>query len=235
MKNIQAYPPIGRAHFLSRLNTGPGSTEYQQVEWAYKLAKGGHRGRTRIGGSPRFFEHPKAVAWILIDELDVRDHRLVVLALIHDLIEDEFIVDLDLIEVVFGAYVRYGLDLLSNRPGEHGVDRMVEAGDPYVMLVKLADNLQNLRSLDGCDARTRRKQTKRSQQNILPMADLVTTLLPEEERWRAEWFRQEIDELIQHHQRRLASEGGGHGHQADKHTRPLPEVGGVGAGVGNAA
>ncbi len=62
--------------------------ERQDVEWAYQVAKAAHRHQRRQGNDQRYFEHPRAVALILLDECKIDDPVLVVSALLHDVPED---------------------------------------------------------------------------------------------------------------------------------------------------
>ncbi|MGB4076345.1 MAG: hypothetical protein WBK28_01405, partial [Minisyncoccia bacterium] len=61
--------------------------EYEAVQFAYFASKYGHAKQVRDDGS-RYFDHPKAAAWIYIHELGGRDPRTIINLLLHDLSED---------------------------------------------------------------------------------------------------------------------------------------------------
>ena len=60
---------------------------YKIIEKAYNDAKEAFQGQYRDSGE-RYFEHLRAVALIVILYLRIRDYRLIVVALLHDIVED---------------------------------------------------------------------------------------------------------------------------------------------------
>lgn len=194
------YPRVGRLEFFNRIASDMSADQIKDVERAYRLAKYGHRGKYRIGGSPRYFEHPKAVAWILIDELGIRDHEMIIVALVHDLVEDEFVVDLELVERIFGPWVAKALGLVSRKKGEDGDQKILESGDWRVILIKLADNLHNLRTLHVCSADMRKRQAHRSKTSILPMVDRLAELVAPSFTWKITLLKIQIIQLISWHE-----------------------------------
>ena len=72
-----------REKFFKRIASflAPSDPRYQLIEKAYKYAKNAFRGRERKDGG-RYFEHLRAVALILIDYFRIRDHVLIVAALL---------------------------------------------------------------------------------------------------------------------------------------------------------
>jgi (p)ppGpp synthase/HD superfamily hydrolase len=60
---------------------------YKMIEKAYDDAKDAFRGVRRVGGE-RYFEHLRSVALIVTCYLRVKDYRLIVAALLHDIVED---------------------------------------------------------------------------------------------------------------------------------------------------
>jgi (p)ppGpp synthase/HD superfamily hydrolase len=113
---------------------------------AYSFAKEAHRGQWRRSGV-RYFEHPKAVAAILL-QLEVRDADTICAALLHDVVEDCG-VTLSQIEIRFGIQVERCVRLVS----KNGLTetkyfaRLVRANEPGAWKVKLADRLHNLSTL----------------------------------------------------------------------------------------
>ena len=60
---------------------------YKIIERAYDTAKDAFCNEVR-DGNERYFEHLRGVTLILIEHLRVRDHELIVSALLHDIAED---------------------------------------------------------------------------------------------------------------------------------------------------
>lgn len=73
--------------FLKRL-AKLDSESIRMVDYAYDLTKSAHRHQQRDGGNIRYFEHPRAVALILMDEVEVYDPEMICAALLHDVAED---------------------------------------------------------------------------------------------------------------------------------------------------
>ena len=124
---------------------------------AYRFSEEAHRGQTRLSGEP-FVTHCVEVASILAD-LQL-DSVTVACGLIHDVVEDTRITVAD-VEREFGkeiAGIVDGLTKIAKLPtGGTKEERQVEsyrklllsiAKDARVIIVKLADRLHNMRTLD---------------------------------------------------------------------------------------
>lgn len=127
-------------------------SEMRQVEIAYMMAKYGHRAQTRKetdeNGKPlRYFEHPRRVAIILIDKFNVRDWKLIVAGLLHDSLEDTKDINEEMLEHLFGQRTTQIIKLVSKVPKEGYWDRLKKYGDKEILLVKMADRIDNLMSL----------------------------------------------------------------------------------------
>jgi guanosine-3',5'-bis(diphosphate) 3'-pyrophosphohydrolase len=156
-------------------------TEEQQekIECAFEFGAKAHRGQTRASGEP-YISHPVAVASI-IAELRL-DAESICAALLHDVIEDTEM-NADQIRTEFGddvANIVEGvskLDKLSfHSRGEVQVESfrkmmlaMVE--DIRVILVKLADRLHNMRTLNALAAEKRVRISKETLENYAPIAN----------------------------------------------------------------
>ncbi len=141
------------------------STDISLIRKAYRIAFDAHKGQVRKSGEP-YIIHPLCVSIILADlELD---KETIVAGLLHDVVEDTIMTDEE-IEEEFGEDVALlvdgvtKLDKLSFH-GEHGnqdrdaekLERQAEnlrkmflamAKDIRVILIKLADRLHNMRTL----------------------------------------------------------------------------------------
>jgi GTP diphosphokinase / guanosine-3',5'-bis(diphosphate) 3'-diphosphatase len=131
--------------------------DVREVQRAYDFAEASHRGQLRKSGDP-FIEHPLGVAHILAD-LGM-DTTTLVSALLHDVVEDT---DLGLEEIrrEFGAEIAAIVDGLTKlerieyrsreQAQAENVRKMIVAmaRDIRVLIIKLADRLHNMRTLDS--------------------------------------------------------------------------------------
>jgi guanosine-3',5'-bis(diphosphate) 3'-pyrophosphohydrolase len=125
---------------------------------AYVYAMKAHGAQTRASGDP-YFSHPLEVAAILTD-LKL-DDATIVAALLHDTIEDTEATRAEIDQIFgheIGALVEgltklKRLDLVSREAKQAENLRkllLAIADDVRVLLVKLADRLHNMRTLDSC-------------------------------------------------------------------------------------
>ena len=134
-----------------------GKGELKQVREAYKFADEAHLGQFRASGLP-YITHPIAVAGLCADwKLDV---QAIMAALMHDTIEDKGVTKTELIER-FGAPTAdlvdglTKLDKLQFNTREEGQAEsfrkmlLAMSRDVRVILVKLADRLHNMRTMDA--------------------------------------------------------------------------------------
>jgi guanosine-3',5'-bis(diphosphate) 3'-pyrophosphohydrolase len=133
----------------------PGS-DVEVVRKAYLFSAMHHKGQTRASGEP-YLVHPLEVADLLADmRLDATS---VSTGLLHDVVEDT-LVDLDTIKEYFGEEIAYlvdGLtkiaqvsDLSKEQRQAESLRKMVLAmtTDVRVVLIKLADRLHNMRTME---------------------------------------------------------------------------------------
>ena len=132
------------------------SYDLPRIEAAYELAKKAHEGQVRSSGD-LYISHPIAVAVILVG-LGM-DSDTIIGGLLHDVVEDTS-VTLEDIEKQFGADVAElvdGVTKLANIPYSSRAEQQAEnvrkmllamAKDVRVVIIKLADRLHNMRTLD---------------------------------------------------------------------------------------
>ena len=125
------------------------------IKRAFFLAKEAHSGVRRRSGEP-YLLHPIAVAQIVLDEIGL-GVKSVVAALLHDVVEDTDYTVED-IEHIFGAKVASMVDGLTKMSGVFNADTSEQAeyfrkvlltlsDDVRVILIKIADRLHNMRTL----------------------------------------------------------------------------------------
>ncbi len=145
---------------------------------AYEYAKAAHINQKRASGEP-YFIHPCAVAEILVD-LGL-DTTTVAAALLHDVIEDTPVTEDDIRR-------EFGEEVLSLVSGVTKLDKIVfksqeeeeaenfrkifiaMAKDIRVIIIKLADRLHNMRSLNYLSAERQRKMAQETLDIYAPIA-----------------------------------------------------------------
>jgi guanosine-3',5'-bis(diphosphate) 3'-pyrophosphohydrolase len=155
---------------------GPDGAE--MVADAYNLARAAHRGQTRKSGEP-FVYHPLATADILA-ELRL-DPTTIVAALLHDVLEDTGVTKEELRER-FGdevAEIVDGVTKLKHLPSGNLEEAQAESlrkmivamsRDVRVIIIKLADRLHNMRTLDYLKRETQLKKATETLEIYAPLA-----------------------------------------------------------------
>lgn len=130
--------------------------DLSRIEAAYEMAKTAHEGQMRSSGDP-YISHPIEVAVILVG-LGM-DSDTIISGLLHDVVEDTD-VTLEDIQKQFGSEVAElvdGVTKLANIPYSSRAEQQAEnvrkmllamAKDVRVVIIKLADRLHNMRTLD---------------------------------------------------------------------------------------
>ena len=175
-------PPVeNRAAFFGRLSLVMAPSDLLKIEVAYALAKHAHRWQTRKElddeGSPiRYFEHLRATALIMIDELGIVDCDGIISCLMHDALEDTTDISDRMLEHLFGPKVCLNVKIVTKTPENKAVyyDNLMTYGYPMVWIVKGCDRLSNLRTLDQCSKEFQAKQVHETMRVILPMLRALT-------------------------------------------------------------
>jgi GTP pyrophosphokinase len=132
-------------------------TDKQHIRHAFKLAMEAHYNMRRKSGEP-YILHPLAVATIVAEEIGL-GVTSVVCALLHDVVEDSEITledierefNKDIAKVVDGLTKISGIvDITSSQQAENFRKLLLTlADDVRVILIKIADRLHNMRTLDS--------------------------------------------------------------------------------------
>jgi len=166
-------------NLISKIQNYNSNANFELIKKAYEFAEIAHAGQKRLSGEP-FFSHPLAVANILAD------HRLdstsIVVGLLHDTLEDTNVSKEEL-EKEFGLEVA---DLVKGETkiGElklrgssekfvENLRRMILAmsKDLRVILVKLADRLHNMQTLQYLPEEKQKNNAKETLEVYAPLAD----------------------------------------------------------------
>ncbi len=156
--------------------------ERNLIRKAFNVALEAHKDMRRKSGEPYIY-HPLAVAKIAAEELGLGT-LAIVCALLHDTVEDTYIT-LDDIENLFGKKERIIIDGLTKISGvfDHQTTSqqaenfrkmlLTLSDDVRVILIKLADRLHNMRTLDHM---SREKQLKIASETLFMYAPLAHRL-----------------------------------------------------------
>jgi (p)ppGpp synthase/HD superfamily hydrolase len=159
-----------------RLSTYLGNDQVNLVRRAYFYAEQAHDGQRRRSGEA-YVTHPLAVANILADMH--MDHQSLMAAMLHDVIEDTGIAK-EALQAQFGETVAElvdGVSKLTQMNFETKAEAQAEnfqkmamamARDIRVILVKLADRLHNMRTLEVLSGEKRRRIAKETLKSTRP-------------------------------------------------------------------
>ena len=153
-------------------------SELKKVKEAYRFSDEMHLGQVRKSGEP-YISHPIAVAEICADwKLDA---QAIMAALLHDVMEDQDVKKDELTER-FGSPVATlvdGLSKLEKIEFQSLIEAQAEnfrkmllamASDVRVILIKLADRLHNMRTLDHMPASKKRRIASETMEVYVPIA-----------------------------------------------------------------
>ncbi len=154
------------------------NTDEDMLNRAYVYAMKAHGEQKRASGDP-YFSHPLEVAAILTDHK--LDDATIVAALLHDTIEDteatraeiDQLFGKDIGHLVEGLTKLKRLDLVSREAKQAENLRkllLAIAEDVRVLLVKLADRLHNMRTLDHMPPEARRRNAEETIDIYAPLA-----------------------------------------------------------------
>ena len=161
----------------SDLGTYLGKDQVNAVRRAFYYAEQAHEGQTRRSGDA-YVTHPLAVAGIL-GEMHM-DHQSLMAAMLHDVIEDTGITK-TAIKTQFGNTVADLVDGVSKlnkitfssraEAQAENFQKMAMAKDLRVILVKIADRLHNMRTLDVLAPDKRRRIARETLDIYAPIAN----------------------------------------------------------------
>ena len=155
------------------------STDISMIEKAYKVASEAHEGQNRKSGEP-YIIHPLCVAIILADlELD---KETIVAGLLHDAVEDTWMT-YEEVEKEFGSEVALLVDGVT-KLGQlsYSADKvevqaenlrkmfLAMAKDIRVILIKLADRLHNMRTLQYMRPEKQQEKARETMDIYAPIA-----------------------------------------------------------------
>ncbi len=163
---------------LNKINEYNPNADLDLIEKAYYFAEEAHSSQLRNSGEP-FFIHPYNVALILCD-LNM-DSSTIIAGLLHDVIEDTDITYEDVVKE-FNAEIAHlvdGVTKLKNLPYKTKKENQAEnlrkmvlamSKDIRVIIVKLADRLHNMRTLEYMSDAKKKEKALETLEIYAPLA-----------------------------------------------------------------
>ncbi len=155
------------------------SDDVSQVERAYEVAKEAHGDQKRHSGEP-YITHPVEVA-IILAELEM-DKETIIAALLHDVVEDTG-KTLDEVRKEFGdevaelvdgvtklTQIKYSADKIEVQAENLRKMFLAMAKDIRVIIIKLADRLHNMRTLQYMTREKQKEKAKETMDIYAPIA-----------------------------------------------------------------
>ena len=148
------------------------------IDRAWRFSASAHRGQKRLSGED-FIQHSIAVAMILVDQL--LDSTSIAAALLHDVVEDSDVRTEDIARE-FGpevATIVDGLTKIAHLTFRSTAEEQVEnyrklllsiAKDARVIIIKLADRLHNMRTLEPLSEEKRKRIATETREIYAPLA-----------------------------------------------------------------
>lgn len=186
--------------WVAELSKGRSPTQADVIRRACLFAQQAHAGQKRASGEP-YVNHVLAVAAILA-QLRL-DHETIAAAILHDVVEDTNLSIHDL-EQVFGATVARlvdgvtKMDIIQELQPSHDDARkehahaeslrkmlLAMAEDVRVVLIKLADRLHNMRTLQSLPAQKQQRIARETMEIFAPLANRLGI-------WQIKW---ELEDL----------------------------------------
>ncbi len=151
--------------------------EPKKLYKAYNLAKTLHQGQKRDEGTP-YFVHPYRVCLYLLEEFKITDEDILTSALLHDVLEDTEISEIEL-EREFGKKVANYVKILTKRKirglsKEEQNKMYVESlwnAPKEVILIKLADRKDNIDYLHLSRKDKIKRYAKETEELYMPLAE----------------------------------------------------------------
>ena len=208
-----------------------GEESWNMIKRAYFLAKEAHSGVRRRSGEP-YMLHPIAVAQIAVDEIGL-GAKSVIAALLHDVVEDTDYTVED-IDHIFGPKIASMVDGLTKMSGVFNADTSEQAeyfrkvlltlsDDVRVILIKIADRLHNMRTLQYMPLNKQIKITGETIYLFAPLAHRLG-LYPIKSELEDLCMKYRFPEEYEHISKLLAQTADKRQEYIDRFCRPIIEI-----------
>lgn len=178
-EQVSRFPEMNLAEFIIAVEAQKANIDISLVRRAYEFSENAHRGQKRESGEP-YFNHCVAVGLILAEQR--LDSATIAAGLIHDVVEDTTY-GLDAVRAHFGDEIALLVDGVTKISGvriKGRTELQVEyfrkmlvsmAEDIRVILIKLADRLHNMRTLDHLAPDRRKRIAEETRDVFAPFAN----------------------------------------------------------------
>ncbi len=179
-----------RKTFMKRVESFT-NDEIDRIEMAYNLAKVAHALQIRNTGE-RYFEHCRAVTLVLLDESGVKDTDTIVASLLHDTLEDSHLIGCpddinsvrrekekrwytkmfgvnaaDIIISITKPYIDNS-EIHNKKEKDQAYFNQLENAKEEAILIKMADRLHNLRTVEN-DQHRKEKIVTETKDKYIPL------------------------------------------------------------------
>lgn len=141
--------------------------DFKKLEKAYDLACLAHKGQKRKSGED-YVTHSINVA-IILAEMEA-DEDTIIAGLLHDIIEEKTGLTLKEVEESFSAKVAKMIDYTTNFYEKDSKVINKEAIDEHVIMIKLADRLHNMRTIEFMESQRWKEKAKETMEIFSPIA-----------------------------------------------------------------
>jgi len=171
-------PAMNLAEFVIRIESLNANVDIPLLRRAYEFSDAAHHGQKRASGEP-FFNHCIEVALILAEQH--LDTATLAAGMIHDVVEDTRY-SIEAITKEFGEEIALlvdGVTKMEDVKFKNHADEQVQyfrkmllsmATDIRVIIIKLADRLHNMRTLEFLDSERQRRIARETREVYAPLA-----------------------------------------------------------------
>ncbi|MDB5194581.1 MAG: pyrophosphokinae [Parcubacteria group bacterium] len=174
-------PPVeNHESFRNRLRLRYTPDQIELIDLAYDHAKYSHRNQIRDDGKTRVFEHARRVTLVIIDEFGITDIDIVIGGILHDTIEDAFLLTVRRIQLVFGGRAGRITDAVTKRKRESVEEyvRRLRLEEIAASIVKWADRIDNLRTLSAWSRKRQERKIKETRDLYWPLIGDIREVYP---------------------------------------------------------
>jgi len=172
--------PVTIQQIIDQVKKNDPQADTALIKLAYEFAESAHRGQKRKSGEP-YIQHPMQTALTLAKIRAEND--MIIAALLHDVPEDTG-QDMKEIEKQFGKQVAGMVEGITkvSKIKYRGIERHTEslkkmfiamAADVRVVLIRFADRMHNLETLDALPERKRQRIARETMEVYIPIASLL--------------------------------------------------------------
>ena len=154
-------------HLIKSIQNNKLFEDFTVLKKAYNLACLAHKGQKRKSGED-YVTHSINVA-IILAEMEA-DEEVIIAGLLHDIIEEKTIITLKEIEEGFSLEVANMLKDVTNFNNRYSEVIDLEAFDERAIMIKLADRLHNMRTIEFMEPQRWKQKSKETIEIFSPIA-----------------------------------------------------------------